>query len=61
MRCHHHGKFFIRGGQLKYKDTNSTNHSFVNNELVTDDVTLKTTDVLRVGQTELKITIQKSV
>ena len=23
-------QFFIRGGQLKYKDTNSTNYSFVN-------------------------------
>lgn len=27
--------------------------------MVTEDVTLKTDDILRVGQTELKITIQK--
>ena len=55
----YHGKFFIRGGQLKYKDTNSMNHSYVNNELVEDEVTLKTGDVLRVGESELTIEIKK--
>ncbi|KAK8816088.1 forkhead-associated protein [Blastocystis sp. ATCC 50177/Nand II] len=54
-----HGKFFLRGGQLKYRDMNSTNHSYVNGELVEDDITLKTGDVLHVGQSELKISIQK--
>ncbi len=33
--------------------------SVMNRELVEDDITLKTGDVLHVGQSELKISIQK--
>ncbi|KAK8790122.1 hypothetical protein WA538_001490 [Blastocystis sp. DL] len=55
----YHGKFFIRGGQLKYKDTTSLNHSYVNGELVDDDVTLKSGDILHVGQSELLVEISK--
>lgn len=63
-------QFFIRGGQLKYKDLRSTNNSYVNGylecwcddgfrEMVEETVTLKTGDILHVGQTDLQIEIIK--
>ena len=55
----YHGEFFIRGGQLKYKDLRSTNNSYVNGEMVEETVTLKTGDILHVGQTDLQIEIIK--
>ena len=63
-------QFILRAGQLKYKDTNSLNHSYVNeyeffilllvcSDEVTTDVTLMDGDRLRVGQSEFIVSIIK--
>ena len=50
----HHCEIILRGTEIVIKDLNSTNGSFINNDRITESV-LKSGQVLRLGQVELKI------
>lgn len=56
----HHCEILLRGTEIVVKDLNSTNGSFINNDRITEAV-LKSGQVLRLGQVEIKIDDGKPV
>jgi hypothetical protein len=50
----HHAEIILRGAEIVIKDLNSTNGSFIGSEKITETV-LKTGQILRLGQVELRI------
>lgn len=50
----HHAEILLRGSDIVVRDLNSTNGTFVNNEKISETV-LKSGQVLKFGQVELKI------
>ena len=50
----HHCELVLKGNDVLVKDLNSTNGTFINGEKVTESV-LKTGQVLRLGQIELRL------
>jgi len=50
----HHCELILKGNDVLVKDLNSTNGTFINGEKVTEGV-LKTGQVLRLGQIELRL------
>ena len=50
----HHCEVLLRGGEVVVRDLNSTNGTYINGEKVTESV-IKTNQVLRVGQIELRL------
>ena len=53
----HHCELIQRGSDIVVKDLNSTNGTFVNGARVTTPRRLDGGDVVRVGQTELKVVL----
>src|SRR5215469_11897215 len=56
----HHAEIVLRGSDIVIRDLNSTNGTFINGEKITEMV-LKSGQVLRFGQVELKIDDGKPV
>src|SRR5258708_37587814 len=50
----HHCELILKGNDVLVKDLNSTNGTFINGEKVTESI-LKTGQVLRLGQIELRL------
>jgi len=50
----HHCEVLVRGGEVFVRDLNSTNGTFINGEKVTESV-IKTNQILRLGQIELRL------
>src|SRR5258707_15840708 len=50
----HHCELHLRGNEILVKDLNSTNGTFINGEKVSESV-LKTGQVLRLGQIEMRL------
>jgi pSer/pThr/pTyr-binding forkhead associated (FHA) protein len=50
----HHCEVLLRGGEVIVRDLNSTNGTYINEEKITEKV-LKTNQVLRLGQIELRL------
>ncbi|MGA2247850.1 MAG: FHA domain-containing protein [Verrucomicrobiota bacterium] len=56
----HHAEIILRGSDIVIRDLNSTNGTFINNEMVTERV-LQPGQTLKFGQVELKIDDGKPV
>ncbi len=50
----HHSEVLLRGKEVVVRDLNSTNGTFINGEKITESV-LKTNQILRLGQIELRL------
>src|SRR6185503_2948019 len=50
----HHCEVLLRGADVVVRDLNSTNGSFINGEKITE-ATLKSGQILRLGQIELRL------
>jgi pSer/pThr/pTyr-binding forkhead associated (FHA) protein len=50
----HHCEVLLRGGGVVVRDLNSTNGTFINGEKITESV-LKTGQILRLGQIEMRL------
>ena len=50
----HHCEVLLRGGEVVVRDLNSTNGTYISGEKVTESV-LKTNQILRLGQIELRL------
>ena len=50
----HHCEIILQGAEVIVKDLNSTNGTFVNGQKVTTQATLKSGQILRLGQLELR-------
>jgi pSer/pThr/pTyr-binding forkhead associated (FHA) protein len=51
----HHCEILLRGQDVVVKDLNSTNGTFLNGQQVTDEAVLKSGQILRLGQVELRL------
>lgn len=51
----HHCEVLLRGTEVVVKDLNSTNGTFINNQQITGEATLKPGQTLRLGEVELKL------
>ena len=50
----HHCEVLLRGGEVVIRDLNSTNGTYISGEKITESV-LKTNQILRLGQIELRL------
>jgi pSer/pThr/pTyr-binding forkhead associated (FHA) protein len=53
----HHCEVLLRGSEVVVKDLNSTNGTFINGEKISERI-LKTGEVLRLGQIELRLEVE---
>lgn len=53
-----HCEFYVKKGKLFVNDLNSSNHTFLNDQMVVSPIECVSGDVLRVGNTRLKIIVQ---
>ncbi len=51
----HHCEVLLRGNDVVIKDLNSTNGTFINNQQVTGEAVLKSGQILRLGQIEIRL------
>jgi pSer/pThr/pTyr-binding forkhead associated (FHA) protein len=51
----HHCEVLLRGNEVVIKDLNSTNGTFINNQQITGEAVLKSGQVLRLGQVEMRL------
>jgi predicted component of type VI protein secretion system len=51
----HHCEILLRGEDVVVKDLNSTNGTFINNQQITGEAVLKSGEVLRLGQVEMRL------
>jgi pSer/pThr/pTyr-binding forkhead associated (FHA) protein len=51
----HHCEVVLRGSDIVLRDLNSTNGSFINGQQVTGDVVLKSGQIIRLGQVEMRL------
>jgi pSer/pThr/pTyr-binding forkhead associated (FHA) protein len=51
----HHCEVLLRGNDIVIKDLNSTNGTFINNQQITGESVLKSGQVLRLGQIEIRL------
>jgi pSer/pThr/pTyr-binding forkhead associated (FHA) protein len=51
----HHCEVLLRGNDVVIKDLNSTNGTFINNQQVTGEAVLRTGQILRLGQIEIRL------
>src|SRR5271166_1538267 len=51
----HHCEVLLRGNDVVIKDLNSTNGTFINNQQVTGEATLRPGQILRLGQIEIRL------
>ena len=51
----HHCEVLLRGNDVVVKDLNSTNGSFINNQQITGEAVLRSGQVLRLGQIEIRL------
>lgn len=51
----HHCEILLRGDEVVVKDLNSTNGTFINNQQITGEAVLKSGQILRLGQVEIRL------
>ena len=51
----HHCEVLLRGNDVVVKDLNSTNGTFINNQQITTEGVLKSGQILRLGQVEIRL------
>jgi pSer/pThr/pTyr-binding forkhead associated (FHA) protein len=51
----HHCEIHLRGSEVVVKDLNSTNGTFINGQQITGEGVLKTGQILRLGQVEMRL------
>jgi pSer/pThr/pTyr-binding forkhead associated (FHA) protein len=56
----HHCEVFLRGSEVVIKDLNSTNGTFINGDKITGEAVLKSGQILRLGQIELRLEAEEA-
>src|SRR6202035_4396508 len=51
----HHCEVLLRGSDVVIKDLNSTNGTFINNQQINGEAVLKESQILRLGQVEIRL------
>jgi pSer/pThr/pTyr-binding forkhead associated (FHA) protein len=51
----HHCEILLRGNDVVVKDLNSTNGTFINNQQIDGEAVLKESQILRLGQVEIRL------
>lgn len=56
----HHCEVSVRGAEVVIKDLNSTNGTFINDDKITGEAVLKSGQILRLGQIELRLEAEEA-